>query len=121
MKVRDKNPVLKETIEKLYQKGHESNAAFWRAAARGLNRPRRVRYEANLKKLERFANPKETVIVPGVVLSQGELNKPLTVAALRFTPRAKEKIEKAGGKCLSLQELMDKSTEKKSLKVRIMG
>ena len=116
MKIRQKNPVLKDTIGKLSQKGAEG-APLWKAIARGLNRPRRVRYEADLKRLERFAKPKETIVVPGVVLSRGELKKPLTLAALRFTPRAREKIEKAGGKCLSIQELM----EKRPSKIRVMG
>jgi large subunit ribosomal protein L18e len=116
MRTRQKNPVLKGTMDALLQKGAEG-ALLWKAIARGLNRPRRVRYETDLKRLERFAKPRETIAVPGVVLSQGELRKPLTVAAVRFTPRAREKIEKAGGRCISMQELMEKSPSR----VRIMG
>jgi large subunit ribosomal protein L18e len=118
MKASRKNPQLRAVVEQLQRKACESDAAFWKALARGLERPRRIRREVDVGRLEKHARAKETVAVPGVVLSTGELSKPLTVAALRFTPAAREKIEKAGGKCLTLDELLGAG---KASKVRIMG
>jgi len=115
MKVREKNPILKKEIERLSQAGVEK--PVWKAVAKGMNRPRRRRYEVNLSKLERFAAQGDTVIVPGIVLGEGELKKRVTVAAVKFSADAKRKIEKAGGKCLSIEE----ASKMEPSKVRIMG
>jgi large subunit ribosomal protein L15 len=42
--------------------------------------------------------------VPVKVLADGELNKPLTVHAHRFSKSAREKIEAAGGTCQPIEE-----------------
>jgi large subunit ribosomal protein L18e len=115
MRIRDKNPQLKKLIEDFNRKGHEKGA--WRAIAKGLNRPNRQRHEVGLDRLEKFAKAKETIVVPGSVLGNGEITKPLSVAALKFSGSARAKIEKAGGKCLDISELDDKTVSK----VRIMG
>jgi large subunit ribosomal protein L18e len=117
MKLRGKNPATKELITELNKKG--SKAPAWKAVAKGLNRPRRKSYKANLCEIEKHAKPKETIIVPGFVLGTGEIKKGLTVAALKFSQQAREKIEKSGGKCLSIEELAEKNP--KGSKIRIMG
>jgi large subunit ribosomal protein L18e len=115
MKVRDKNPLLKKEIESLSKAGVEK--PVWKAVAKGLNRPRRRRYEVNLSRLERFAAQGETIIVPGIVLGEGELKKRITVAALKFSADARRKIEKSGGRCISIEE----ASKYEPSKVRIMG
>ena len=57
--------------------------------------------------------------MPGKVLSNGVVQKPVKVAALNFSDGAKEKIISAKGQILSIQELMKQNPEGK--KVRIMG
>ena len=117
MKVRDK--ATRDLVEKLHREGKESKAKFWVAVARGLNRPRKERYEVNLTRIEKHANSTGTVVIPGSVLGSGELSKKVTVAALKFSGAAKEKIIEKGGKCLSIEELYDKNPKGKGL--RIMG
>jgi large subunit ribosomal protein L18e len=53
-----------------------------------------------------------------VVLSEGELTKKLTIAAWRFSAKAKQKIEKAGGRVISIEELIKENP--KGSNVRIM-
>lgn len=119
MKIRDKNTQLKELISKLDEMGREEKGQFWSALAKKLNRPRRQGHEVNLFSLDRNAPGKSTVVVPGTVLGTGAITKPLTVAALRFSRGAEEKISKAGGRCMSIESFMQ---EKKSGKgVLIMG
>ncbi len=117
MNVRDK--ASKELIERLYREGSKNRVNLWRAVAKALNRPRRKRHEVNLVRIEKYAKPKETIVVPGVVLGNGEIKKRVVVAALRFSGKAKEKIEKAGGKCLSIEELYESNPKGKG--IRIMG
>ena len=57
--------------------------------------------------------------MPGTVLGNGEVTKKLTVAALRFSGSARQKIEKAGGSCLSISEVAEKHA--KGMGVRIIG
>lgn len=119
MKIREKNPPLKALIERLDKAGTEKKAPIWRAVAKGLNRPSRKGYKLSLYRLEKNAKDKEAIVVPGIVLGSGDIKKSLTIAALRFTPSAKEKIEAAGGKCLGIGEMLEKNP--KGSKVRIMG
>jgi len=77
----------------------------------GFNNPNRVDYqEVNLEYLSQFRKGSEvtpdslreaeligTLSKPVVILGRGELTKPLKIKAHRFTKKAVEKIEKAGG------------------------
>ncbi len=75
--------------------------------------------EVNLEYLEQFRKDSEvtpqvlreaelisTLSLPVVILSRGELKKPLKVKAHRFSRKAVEKIEKAGG---SVEIITDKA------------
>ena len=119
MSTREKNPVLRDTIEKLQRAGIEKKAPIWRAVARLLNKPTRRRHEVNLFLLERNLKKNQVAVVPGTVLGSGELTKPVSVAALKFSEEAEKKIKKAGGACLTIEELMEKHP--KGERVRIMG
>ena len=112
------NPVLKQLIENLRKKSFETNSNFLKDIAEKLNKPRRQRVEVNLSHIDKYAEKDETVIVPGVVLGFGELTKPLTISAWKFTGSAKAKIEQSKCKALSIEELVSKNP--KGNKVRIM-
>ncbi len=118
MKVRNKNELLRDLIEKLEERGRQENVPFWGAIAKKLNRPRRKAYEVNLFSLERYAG-KETVLVPGYVLGTGDLTKPVTVAAIKFSSKAEEKIKKAGGKVVDIFDFVESKPNLKN--VKIMG
>jgi len=92
---------------------------FWKRVVKDLNKPSRQRRIVNLYKIEQYAQDGETILVPGKVLSVGEINKKVEVAALNFSEEAKEKILAAKGKTLSISELLIKNPEGK--KVRILG
>ena len=117
MKIREKSPLLREMITGLEKGSREHHAPVWRAVARGLNKPRRQGFEVRLFELEKAGE--NAVVVPGTVLGEGELTRPLQIAALRFSGRAREKIEKAGGKALTIRELAEQNPSGKG--IRIMG
>jgi large subunit ribosomal protein L18e len=119
MKVRAKHPELKGLIQTLHKKGVEEGAPIWSAVSRGLNRPNRKAYEVNLHRLDKYAKKRETIVVPGAVLGSGDITKPLTVAALKFSSEAERKIRKAGGKTMDIEELVSEKPKGKG--VRIMG
>lgn len=118
MRVREKHTLLKDLIVKMENRGRDENKPFWQALAKKLNRPRRKAYEVNVFSLQKHAG-KETVVVPGYVIGTGDISKPVTVAALKFSATADEKIKKAGGKTLGIEDFFE---SKPSLKaVKIMG
>jgi len=119
MKTREKDEIKKGMIVNIREKGFENRSKFWISVAENLNRPRRERREVNLNRLEKHAKANETVVVPGIVLGSGEIKKKLTIAALRFSGKAKEKVENAGGKCLTIEEMIGKNPKGKG--IRIMG
>ncbi len=117
MKPREKGPERLRLIESLYRKGIEEDTPLWKAVAKALNRPRRKSFEVNVYDIEKHAKKGETVIVPGSVLGSGNITKPLTVAAVKFSSSAREKIEKAGGKAISIED----ASRMPKTRVRIMG
>jgi large subunit ribosomal protein L18e len=96
----------------------KTQVPIWRRVAEDLEKPSRIRREVNLYKLNKTVKEGEVAVVPGKVLSLGEITKPITVAAYRFSAEAKEKINKKG-KAISIAELLKQNP--KGNKVRIMG
>ncbi|MGC8812280.1 MAG: 50S ribosomal protein L18e [Candidatus Aenigmatarchaeota archaeon] len=111
------NPYLRQLIEELKKSSRELKAPIWLAIAEKLEKPRRKKVEVNIFDIEKNAQTNETVIVPGVVLSSGELTKPVRVAAWRFSRKAREKIEKSGGKCLTIEELLKENPKGSGVKI----
>jgi large subunit ribosomal protein L18e len=100
------NVYLKQLVETLKKQSYEKNAAIWRTVAEKLEKPRRQKVEINLSDIERLSEKDEIILVPGTVLGDGDLSKPISIAAWRFSPSAEEKIKKAKGKIMSIEELM---------------
>lgn len=112
------NLYLSNLILDLKKLSTQKKVKLWKRIAKDLSKPARQRREANIYKINKYCRGDETAIVPGKVLSMGELDKKLTVAAWNFSDKAKEKINK-GGKAISIQELMKINPQGK--KVRIIG
>lgn len=109
------NPIMQKTIAELKMQ----KAKLWKLVARELEKPTRNRREVNLSRIQRFAKANEIIIVPGKVLSAGELNKKVSVAAWSFSANAITKIKSAGGKTLTISELM--KTNPKGTGVKVLG
>ncbi|MBN1175125.1 50S ribosomal protein L18e [Candidatus Woesearchaeota archaeon] len=116
---RIKNDQLTSLIAALKKLSIEKKVALWKQIAVELEKPTRSQREVNLYKIEDVAKDGEIIIVPGKVLSNGVVQKPIKVAALNFSSGARDKIISAKGEVLSIQELMKQNPEGK--KVRIMG
>jgi len=89
----------------------------WLEIAGILSGSRRNRMDVNLKEINEKIKEGEKVIIPGKVLSQGELNKKIEIVALNFSEKAKEKINKAGSKAIIMLEEIKKNPEMKNLEV----
>jgi large subunit ribosomal protein L18e len=110
--------VLKSLIIDLKKLSTKEKVAIWKRVANDLNKPSRSRSEVSVEDIEAHIRTGEIALVPGKILSQGELNKKVTVAAFKFSDAAKEKINKSG-KAITIQQLMKENPKGK--KVRILG
>ncbi|MBT3835740.1 50S ribosomal protein L18e [Candidatus Woesearchaeota archaeon] len=111
------NYELIELLKALEPKIVES--PFWRRVVKDLTKSSRQRRSVNVYKIDKYAREGEMVLVPGKVLSLGEMSKKVDVAAFNFSAEAKKKIEQANGKIMTIKELLEQNPEGK--KVRILG
>ncbi|RLI27342.1 MAG: 50S ribosomal protein L18e [Candidatus Hecatellales archaeon] len=119
MKARYSNPERARVVRLLRKAAREHKARIWRRIAELLEKPRRRRIAVNLSRINRYTKPGEIAVVPGKTLGAGFLDHPVTVAAFSFSAKAKAKIEAAGGRCLSLEELA--SANPKGSNIKILG
>ncbi len=113
------NPQLITLIQMLKKQAHEQEAPIWKDIAIRLQKPARNWPVVNLQRINTYTHEKETALVPGKVLSEGTLEKKLSIAAWSFSDKAKEKIKKAGGKPLSIEDLVKANPKGKD--IRIVG
>jgi large subunit ribosomal protein L18e len=104
-----------EVVELLKKK---KEGRIWKKVASTLLSPRRNRPSVNVSRIDLYAKENETVVVPGKVLGTGRMTKPVTVAAILFSASARKEIARAGGKCLSVKELVNGNP--KGTGVRVM-
>lgn len=110
------NPLLRSAIAEMRKKGDDGKA-IWDDVAKKLSRPAREKVEVNVSEISRHAKDKESVVVPGVVLSSGSITKKVNVAAWKFSESAKKKIEEAGGKTMSIEELRKSNPKGTDVKI----
>jgi len=108
---RKTNPEIVETIISA-KKGKK-----WLEIAGILSGSRKNFSDINLSKISKEAKAGDIIVVPGKVLSQGEIDKKIKVAALGFSENAKEKLIKAGCTALSILEEIKSNPEAKGVKI----
>ena len=107
---RKANPKKKNDIAILRKQGE-----FWTNVAVQLVKPKRQAIEVNLGKLDKLTKDGEVVVVPGKVLSTGELNHKLTLGAFSLSEKARAKLK--GSKVMSIEEMAKSYKDGKGVKV----
>ena len=100
MPTRRENPQVRKLIASLRKKKEE----FYTDIARHVSKPSRMGTGVNITKIAKFD---DDVVVPGTVLGDGKIEKAGNIYALRFSKNARSKIENAGGKCMSIEKLLE--------------
>ena len=103
---RKSNSTLVKTIADLKEASRKNEAPLWRSIATRLEGPSRNWPSVNVSKLEYNIDKNGKAIIPGKLMGTGIITKKVTVAAYSFTASAKDKIQSAGGKCLTYNELI---------------
>ena len=89
----------------------------WLKIAGILSGPRGKRIDMNLEEINIKTEDRETIVIPGKVLSQGEINKKVKVIALSFSEKAKEKLLKAKCEVSSILEEINKNPQAKDVRI----
>ena len=114
-----KNQQLESLITELKKTSIEQDVKIWKRIASDLEKPTKQRRAVNLSRIDRYSKSNEIVVIPGKVLSMGNLNKKVTVVAYTFSKNAISKIKSSGSDAISIQDLVKKNP--KGAKVRIIG
>jgi len=118
-KVRKTNPMLISLIQELKKKSFENDTLIWKDIASRLEKPSRNWPEVNLNRIDKYIKENEIALIPGNVLSSGNLTKKISIAAWSFSKKSLEKIKEAGGKPMSINDLMNSNP--KGENIRILG
>ena len=108
---RKTNPELIETIR--LAKKHTK----WLEIAGVLSGSRKIWRNANIEEIDNATKEGDVIVIPGKVLSEGEINKKIRVVALNFSTRAKEKLLKSKCELLIILEEIKKNPEAKGIKI----
>ena len=99
----------------LKRQSRNPGGRIWRTLYERLQASRRNRVTVNLGDLQSHHTKGRIMVVPGKVLGDGIIEDKLQVAAFTFSENARQKIEAQGGKCLTLEELMEVNPTGKDL------
>ncbi len=114
-----KNIILQSLIRDLEILAKKENVAIWKRIANDLQKPTRSKRELSVSKLQTFAKKGETMIVPGKILGNGNIDEPITVVSHQISKTAKDKIIAAKGSYRTISEEMKQNP--KGNKIRIIG
>lgn len=89
----------------------------WNEVASILSGPRRARLNLNLGEINKISKAGETIVVPGKVLSQGEMDKKIKVVALGFSEKARRKILSSKSEMESIFNEVKKNPSAKGVRI----
>jgi large subunit ribosomal protein L18e len=92
-------------------------AKGWLKVASLISAPRKNHSSVNVSKISSEAKEGDVIVVVGKVLSQGEIDKKVKVAALGFSANAKQKLLKSGSTVLSILDEIKSNKEAKGVKI----
>ncbi|MAG47399.1 50S ribosomal protein L18e [archaeon] len=111
---------LQNLINDVKEASDNGKVKLWKRIGYELERSTRQRRSVNLYKIDKSTRENEIALVPGKVLSLGDLTKGLTVTAYQFSKEAKEKINK-NGKAVLLKDFIKENKDPKGKRIRIIG
>jgi len=89
----------------------------WLKVANILSSSRRNKETINLGKIDEESKQGEIIVVPGKVLSQGDVTKKIRVVALSFSEEAIKKLLKSKSEILSILEEIKKNPSAQGIKI----
>ena len=91
----------------------------WFKIAEILSGPRKNKINVNIEKINKETKEGDFIVIPGKVLSQGDIDKKIKVVALGFSEKAKDKLLKSKCEISSIIEEIKTNPEAKKIRVLI--
>ncbi len=113
----------KKLIASLEKAARVTKKLIWTDLAEKMAKPTRGKIEVNIDLINELAQTKKgkTLVVPGKLLSRGNLTEKVTVVAVSASESAKEKISAAKGEFIALQDFALKADKIKASDLIIVG
>lgn len=108
-----------EHLRALVKDLKKQKIGFWKRIAQELEKPRRIKRQVNLSRIDRNTKKGEIVIIPGKILGAGELTHNLRIIAYSVSEVAKKKIKESKSELMDIEEYL--SSKKPTKEVRIIG
>lgn len=116
-KTKTTNNDLQEIISELRKTASTNEAKIWKRVAADLSKPTRQRRVVNLSRINKFTKDSDKIVVPGKVLSVGEIDHKVEVVAYQFSDAAKAKIESAKGRVVTIPEVLKSNPKGTGIKI----
>jgi len=110
---RKNNEDLVETIRAAKKTGSK----FWMQVASILSAPRRQKVAVNLNDIDKITKEGDSMVVPGKVLSQGDVSKKIAVVAFAFSDKTKEKLLKTKSQAITIMEEIKKNPGAEGIRI----
>jgi len=101
----------------LARKLWKTKRRIWRDVSDRLMAPQKNRVEKNLSAINNVTSKGDTIVIPGKVLSDGYLDKAITVACYAISSSALKKLEASGSKRITIEELLEKNPSGSGVKI----
>lgn len=108
---RKTKPSLKETLAE----GIKNKE--WHSLVKTLSGPTRKHSSVNLEQIEKESKAGEVIVVPGKILSKGELKNKLTISALSISELAIEKLKSSKSEFIFLKDYIKKNPKAQGVKI----
>lgn len=105
------NPTLVDTLSAALK------SPAWNEVAKKLSGPTRRQPSLNLFQIDSLVKAGDTIVLPGKILSQGDLTKKIKLCALSISSLAKEKIKKSKSEFVPLIEEIKKNQKAEGIKI----
>lgn len=89
----------------------------WRKVAKELSRRNQDKVEVNLYRINQLTKGDDTIVIPGRVLSIGDLDHKIQIAAHSYSKTAREKLLQSKSKLLGIRELYELNPTGKNIKI----
>jgi large subunit ribosomal protein L18e len=89
----------------------------WKKIAEVLSGSRRNHININLEEIDKYSKENKTLVIPGKVLSQGEVSKKMKIVSLNFSKSAEEKLIKSGCEVKTILQEIKLNPEAKDIEI----
>ena len=92
---------------------------IWRDVSKHLMKPSKNKVEINLRRLNKVTSEGESIVIPGKLLGEGELNHKIKVAYYSASKSAKLHLEEKGCDVISIEEMYEQNPTGSNIKIII--